>query len=320
MLLSCGDALIDFLPATSADGRDAFVPAVGGSCLNVAVGMARLGAPSGFIGGLSTDMFGQMIAEHALASGVDLRYATRSERPSTLAFVRTIAGEPHYAFRDEESAARHWVYRRGSLPFAEIDAVHVGSTTLINDSGAAETLALIEDARASTTISFDPNCRPNLVRDKARYVRHIEQFVANADIVRMSDFDFQFLYGSDSFGEKAKTLLDAGKSLVIVTRGTKGALAWHGAAGAVEIASPAVDIIDTIGAGDSFQAGLLFGLRTIGRIERGALACMSTDELHRALTFAATCAAITVSRAGADLPRLHEIEPKRIDGLTRAQR
>jgi fructokinase len=320
MLLSCGDALIDFLPATSADDRDAFVPAVGGSCLNVAVGMARLGAPSGFMGGLSTDMFGEMIAAHALASGVELRYATRSERPSTLAFVRTISGEPHYAFRDEESAARHWVYRRGSLPFAEIDAVHVGSTTLVNDNGAAETLALVEDAPRSTTISFDPNCRPNLVRDRARYVGHMEQFVARADIVRMSDFDFQFLYGSDSFGEKAKSLLDAGKSLVIVTRGTKGALAWHRGAGLVEVASPTVDIVDTIGAGDSFQAGLLFGLRTIGRIERGALACMSTDELHRALTFAATCAAITVSRAGADLPRICELEPVGIDGLTAAKR
>jgi fructokinase len=320
MLVSCGDALIDFLPATSADGRDAFVPAVGGSCLNVAVGMARLRAPAGFIGGLSTDMFGQMIAEYALASGVDLRYATRSERPSTLAFVRTIAGEPHYAFRDEESAARHWVYRRGSVPFAKIDAIHIGSTTLVNDNGAVETLALIEDARGSTTISFDPNCRPNLVRDKARYVRHMEQFVANADIVRMSDFDFQFLYGSDRFGEKAKTLLDAGKSLVIVTRGTKGALAWHAAAGAVEIASPAVDIVDTIGAGDSFQAGLLFGLRTIGRIERSALASMSTDELHRALTFAATCAAITVSRAGADLPRIHELGPQPMEALTQGRR
>jgi fructokinase len=282
--------------------------------------MARLGAPSGFIGGLSTDMFGEMIAAHALASGVDLRYATRSERPSTLAFVRTIAGEPHYAFRDEESAARHWVYRRGSVPFAKIDAVHIGSTTLVNDSSAAEALALIEDARGSTTISFDPNCRPNLVRDKARYLRRMEQFVANADIVRMSDFDFQFLYGGDGFDEMAKTFLDAGKSLVIVTRGTKGALAWHGAAGAIEIASPPVDVVDTIGAGDSFQAGVLFGLRRIGRIERGALARMSTAELHRALTFAATCAAITVSRAGANLPRIDDIGAEPMQALTQGRR
>ena len=95
MLLSCGDALIDFLPVTSVDGRDAIVPAVGGSCLNVAVGMARLGAPAGFVGGISTDLFGRMIADHATASQVDLRYATRSEHQTTLAFVRTVAGSAY---------------------------------------------------------------------------------------------------------------------------------------------------------------------------------------------------------------------------------
>src|SRR5580704_14694147 len=105
MLLSCGDALIDFLPVNSMDGRDAIVPAVGGSCLNIAVGMARLGAPAGFVGGISTDLFGRMIADHASASEVDLRYATRSdEHQTTLAFVRSVAGEPQYAFYDEGTA------------------------------------------------------------------------------------------------------------------------------------------------------------------------------------------------------------------------
>ena len=94
MLLSCGDALIDFLPVKSADGRDAAVPVAGGSCLNIAVGMARLGAPAGFVGGIATDLFGRMIADHALASQVELRYATRSEHQTTLAFVRTVGGEP----------------------------------------------------------------------------------------------------------------------------------------------------------------------------------------------------------------------------------
>src|SRR5258706_9746125 len=94
MLLSCGDALIDFLPVKSADGRDALVPVAGGSCLNVAVGIARLGAPAGFVGGISTDLFGRMITEHAQTSQVDLRYAARCSRPTTLAFVRAIDGEP----------------------------------------------------------------------------------------------------------------------------------------------------------------------------------------------------------------------------------
>src|SRR5438477_10167403 len=96
MLLSCGDALIDFLPVKSLDGRDASVPVAGGSCLNIAVGMARLGAPAGVGGGISTDLFGRIIADHALASKVDLRYATRSEHQTTLAFVRHVGREPQY--------------------------------------------------------------------------------------------------------------------------------------------------------------------------------------------------------------------------------
>src|SRR5712671_7213583 len=164
MLLSCGDALIGFLPAKSADGRDALVPVVGGSCLNIAVGMARLGAPAGFVGGISSDLFGRMIADHAVASQVELGYATRSDHQTTLAFVRTVAGEPQYAFYDEQTASRNWIYRRGSIPFDEIEAIHVGSTTLADDKGAAQALAMVEDASGSTTVSFDPNCRPNLVR------------------------------------------------------------------------------------------------------------------------------------------------------------
>src|SRR5246127_4571642 len=223
MLLSCGDALIDFLPVKAADGRNALVPAVGGSCLNVAVGIARLGAPAGFVGGISTDLFGRMIADHASASQVDLRYATRSEHQTTLAFVRTVAGEPQYAFYDEGTATRNWTYRRGSIPFDQIEAVHVGSTTLTNDRGAAEVLAMLGDARGSATISFDPNCRPKLVKDKARYVEQMDAFAAAADIVRMSDVDFEFLYGGDDYAGRARSLIEAGAGLVVVTRGIKGA-------------------------------------------------------------------------------------------------
>src|SRR6202158_36191 len=146
MLLSCGDALIDFLPVKSVDGRDAIVPVVGGACLNIAVGMARLGAPAGLVGRISPDLFAGVIADHAFASQVDLRYATRSDRQTTLAFVRTIAGEPQYAFYDEETASRNWTYRRGSIPFDEIEAIHVGSTTLGDEKGAAEVIGMCEDA------------------------------------------------------------------------------------------------------------------------------------------------------------------------------
>src|ERR1700726_2747979 len=307
MLLSCGDALVDFLPVTSVDGRDAAVPVAGGSCLNIAVGMARLGAPTGFVGGISTDLFGRIVADHALTSQVDLRYATRSAHQTTLAFVRYVGSEPQYAFYDEATASRNWTYGRGSIPFDEIEAIHVGSTTLANAQGAAQALAMIEDAGRSTTISFDPNCRPDLVRDKARYVDKMDTFAAAADIVRMSDVDFEFLYGGGDYEERAKALMAAGTSLVVVTRGIKGAHAWHRGAGPVKVEAPTIDVVDTIGAGDSFQAALLFALRAIGRIKSGALAQLTADELRRALSFASTCAAFTCGRAGADPPRQSEV-------------
>lgn len=309
MLLTCGDALVDFLPVTSADGRDAAVPVAGGSCLNIAVGMARLGAPAGFVGGISTDLFGRIVADHALNSQVDLRYAMRSAHQTTLAFVRYIGGEPQYAFYDEATASRNWTYRTGAIPFDEIEAIHIGSTTLANKEGAAQALAMIEDVAGATTISFDPNCRPNLVSDKARYVDQMDAFAAAADIVRMSDVDFEFLYGGGDYGERAKSLMAAGTSLVVVTRGIKGAQAWHRTAGSVQVEAPAIDVVDTVGAGDSFQAALLFALRAIGRIKRGALAQMNAGELDRALSFAAACAAFTCSRAGADPPRHSDVGP-----------
>jgi len=309
MLLSCGDALVDFLPVTSIDGRDAAVPVAGGSCLNIAVGMARLGAPAGFVGGISTDLFGRIIADHALGSRVDLRYATRCEHQTTLAFVRHVGDEPQYALYDEATAARNCTYRQGSIPFDEIEAIHVGSTTLANDQGAAQALAMIEDAVGSTTISFDPNCRPNLVRHKARYVDQMNAFAAAADIVRMSDVDFEFLYAGGDYGEKAESLIAARTSLVVITRGIRGAQAWHRAAGAVQVEARAIDVVDTIGAGDSFQAALLFALRAIGRIKRGALAEMNAGELDRALSFASACAAVTCSRAGANPPRQSDVGP-----------
>jgi fructokinase len=315
MLLSCGDALIDFLPVKSADGRDAIVPVVGGSCLNIAVGMARLGVAAGFVGGISSDMFGRMIADHARASGVELRYTTRSAHQSTLAFVRSVAGEPQYAFYDQGTASRNWTYRAGSIPFGEMAAVHVGSTTLIDEAGAAQALAMVREARRSTTISFDPNCRPGLVGDKAGYVARMAEFAAAADIIRMSDVDFDYLYGGNDYAGRAKSMIAAGASLVVVTRGARGVQAWHRQAGAVEAQAPKVNVVDTIGAGDSFHAALLYALHALGRIERDALKAASAGELHRALSFASICAAVTCGRAGADPPRQADLEAEAFEAL-----
>ncbi|MBH5399730.1 carbohydrate kinase [Bradyrhizobium sp. CNPSo 4010] len=307
MLIACGDALIDFVPTRSVEGREAVMPAVGGSCLNVAIGIARLGAPTGFVGGVSTDLFGRMIADHAAASNVDLNFATRSDHQTTLAFVRIVAGESHYAFYDAETATRSWTYRRGSIPFDTIEAVHVGSTTLVNDQGAAETEALIADARASSTISFDPNCRPNLVKDKSTYLGRMAGFARSADLIKMSDVDFAYLFGEEPYQQRASALLGQGTSLVVITRGNNGAIAWHAQAGQIEVQAPKVEVADTIGAGDSFQAALLFALYKQGRMARPRLQDIGADELRRALSFAANCAGLTCTRPGADPPWSHEI-------------
>ncbi len=307
MLISCGDALIDFVPTRNADGREAVMPAVGGSCLNVAIGMARLGALTGFVGGISTDMFGRMIADHASASNVELGLATRSDRQTTLAFVRIVAGESHYAFYDAETATRNWTYRRGTIPFANVEAVHVGSTTLVNDQGAVETKALIADARASSTISFDPNCRPNLVKDKPAYLTRMAEFADSADLIKMSDVDFAYLFGDEPHEQRASALLARGVSLVVITRGNNGAIAWHARAGQIEVPAPKVEVADTIGAGDSFQAALLFALHRQGRLARRQLKDIDTEELRLALSFAASCAGLTCTRPGADPPWSHEI-------------
>jgi fructokinase len=316
MLLSCGDALIDFLPAQSADGRDALVPMVGGSCLNIAIGMARLGAPTGFVGGVSTDLFGRLIADHAAGSRVDLQFATRSARPTTLAFVRTIDGEAHYAFYDEQTASQQWTWRPGSIRFAEVEALHVGSTTLVERAGYDEALAMIGEAQDTTTISFDPNCRPNLVRDKSDYVRRMDRLAAQSDIVRLSNADFAYLHGSNDYASKAEALLAARTSLFVVTRGEEGVQAWHKEAGVVAAKAPRVDVVDTIGAGDSFQAALLFALHRMGRIGSAALSKMKAADLQAALAFAASCAAETCRRHGADLPRFEELDPNSLTGIS----
>ncbi|VIO69431.1 Fructokinase [Bradyrhizobium ivorense] len=307
MLLSCGDALIDFLPSKTADGREALTPAVGGSCLNIAVGIARLDVATGFVGGISTDTFGKMIADHAASSGVDLSRATRSDHQATLAFARVTGTETQYAFYDADTASRNWTYRRDAIALADVECIHTGSTTLVHDKGASETLALIEDARPSVTIALDPNCRPNLVADKDAYRARMLAFCGRADIVKMSDVDFAYLFGDEAYADRAFKLLAGGCSLVVITRGNNGACAWHRQAGPIEVASPVVKVVDTIGAGDSFQAALLAALHRLDRIARQRLRDISAAELERALTFACKCAAFTCTRAGADPPRSREL-------------
>lgn len=304
-LLSCGDALIDFVPVMTTEGFEALRPVVGGSCINIPIAMARLGARAGYIGGLSTDMYGQMIADHAEASKVSLSFADRFDAQTTLAFVKLVDGHARYAFYDQATAARLWTYQPDRFPWGEIAALHVGSTTLIEDPTSAQTLALVKGAKGKTVVSFDPNCRPGLVKDIADYRRRMTEFAKQADLIRLSDEDFAYLYGEADVGEVAAGFLKNGAQLVVLTRGGAGAEAWHKTAGHLAIQAPKVTVADTIGAGDTFLGALLVALQERGGLDD--LAGLSEEGLKDSLTFAATCAAVTCSRPGANPPWRNEL-------------
>jgi fructokinase len=301
MILVCGDCLIDFMPVRLPNGRDAYVPAVGGSCLNIATAIGRLGVPAGFTSGISSDMFGESIAAHLTASGVDISRVTRSARETTLAFVRYEGTSARYAFYDEGSAARMWTFEPPRVPLTGIQALHFGSTTLINEPSAGETKRLVEAARPGATITFDPNCRPGLIADLAAYRAAMEAMMSLADIVKLSTEDLDYLRPGSSPEDAARAWLAAGAALVVVTAGEAGATAFGRDAKVHRPAHP-TKLVDTIGAGDTFHAAMLVNLYETGALARDRLRRLSGDAIAAALDFASAAAAITCSRPGADPP------------------
>ncbi len=306
MLLSCGDALIDWIPARTADGREAYVPAVGGSCCNIAIALGRLGADAGFMGGISTDLFGDMLVDGLRAANVSTRYVARLDRETTLGFVRLGDGEPQYAFYDEGTAARMW--RRTDSPQLgpEVRLLHVGSVTLINPPVADECLALLEAEKGQRLLTVDPNCRPTLTKDVTAYRQRMARLFALADIIRLSETDLAFVLPDTSPEDAARTWLAGGTRLVVVTRGASGATAFW-PEGALHAPSVPANVVDTIGAGDSFFAGLLVSLDEAGFLSAKGLAKVGATELQAALAFAAEVAAITCTRQGSDPPWRREV-------------
>jgi fructokinase len=306
MLLSCGDALIDWIPARSEDGREAYVPAVGGSCCNIAIAIGRLGAEAGFMGGVSTDLFGDMLVAGLAASGVSTRYVARCDRETTLGFVRLGDGEPQYAFYDEGTAGRLWCRADSPAPGPEVALLHLGSVTLIAPPVADECLALFEAEKGKRVLSLDPNCRPTLTRDVATYRKRMARLLALADIIRLSTTDLAFIDPDLTPEDAAARWLDAGAGLVVITRGSDGAVAsWRG--GSLAMPAKPVAAIDTIGAGDSFYAGLVVSLEERGHLSRDGLAALDEATLGASLAFAAEVAAITCTRRGADPPWRREL-------------
>ena len=306
MIISCGEALIDFLPRKGADGAAVFQPTPGGSPYNVAVALARLGVKTGFFGGMSTDFFGDMLRQALTASGVDLSFAPAVPRPTTLAFVTLDNGNARYAFFDEASAGR--MLTEADLPAfpKTVAALHFGSISLIGEPAGSALEALMRREQKDRVISLDPNIRPSLVRNREGYLARLDRLVAMADIARLSEEDLAWAAPDKSFETIAREWLDRGARLVILTRGSAGATAIT-AHHAVSVPGIAAKVVDTVGAGDTFTAGLLARLDALGLLEKPAIAKLDRERLTDVLNFAIKAAAVTVSRAGADPPWLKEI-------------
>mgnify|MGYP000409771379 FL=1 len=308
MILCCGEALIDMVAATSLDGPDGFVPHSGGAVFNTAIALGRLGARAGMLTGLSHDMFGDQLADALKASDVDTTHIIRSDRPSTLAFVKLEDGQASYSFFDENSAGR--MIRAEDMPAltSDITALFFGGISLASDPSASAYAALLDRQGGSRAVMIDPNIRPLFITDAEGYRRRMAAMIRQADIVKVSDEDLNWLNPAPlTQAEKISAMLDTGPSVVIVTQGAEGAIATL--ADGTSIAVPAVktNVVDTIGAGDTFNAGFLAKLSELGLLTPEALGTLDPDALRDAMTYGARVAAITVSRAGANPPWANEL-------------
>ncbi len=305
MILCCGEALIDMLPRTTTLGEAAFAPYAGGALFNTAIALGRLGAPAAMFTGLSTDMLGDILARTLAESHVDFSLAARSGRPTTIALVKLVDGHATYAFYDENTAGR--MLTGADLPPPGVaDALFFGGISLVAEPCGAVYESLQAREAPERVTMIDPNIRPSFVTDAATYRARIDRMIARADIVKVSDEDLHWIMGAGNIPDLARAMLARGPKLVCVTEGARGATGF--AAGA-EVFVPAtrVTVADTVGAGDTFNAGVLAALDRAGLLTRAAVANLSEAAIREALSLGVRAAAVTVSRAGANPPWSHEL-------------
>jgi len=307
MILSCGEALIDMLPRTTTLGEPAFSPYAGGSVFNTAIALGRLGAPAGFFSGLSTDMLGEILTDTLTASHVDTTLCARSTRPTTVAFVKLVDGQATYAFYDENTAGR--LLAQSDLPTLPdaVNTLFFGGISLVNDPAASTYEAMQAQASATRVTMVDPNIRPGFIAGReAEYRPRIERMIARADIVKLSDEDLHWLMGNGDLETLARQIIAKGPRIVFITEGANGAHAITAARALWEPVQP-VTVADTVGAGDTFNAGVLASLHAAGVLRKSDLDALPDATLQAALNLGNRAAAITVSRAGANSPWAHEV-------------
>jgi fructokinase len=301
MILISGEALIDLIPdPIKANAYDAVL---GGSPYNVAIGLSRLGAPTAFISRISADGNGEALAASLAANSVDLSYVARDARPTTLAFVMrgTAKTGSRYSFYLDGTAYD------GPWPFpAEWPKgarhLHVGSFSAVERHGPAVVEAM-RLASSRATVSFDPNIRPFVTPDRESVARLVERQVSLARLVKE---DLEWLYPDRGLQDSLAAWTKSGPRFCVATLGERGAIAMLGKK-RIEVPAPHVEVVDTVGAGDSFMSALLSAMDRDHALGAGASA-PSQSELERWLRFAATASAITCTRKGSDPPTRKEVE------------
>ena len=301
MYLICGEALFDlFLNKDDGLGALDFEARAGGSPFNVAVGIARQGGRSGLFTGISDDMLGDRLAAMLEREGVDTRFLVRSGRRTTLSLVDlTQSGAPSYSFYGVGSA--DCSLDVNDLPDLDdtIKGLHFGSYSIAVEP-VATAFAALARREQHRFISLDPNVRPTIVSDPTIWRDRIADLLPFVDLVKVSEEDIEMLFPDASSETIARNWLKAGPSIVVVTDGAKSVRAYRPDV-ALHAIPPSVDVVDTVGAGDAFQAALLACLM---RSESSVLSPTTVSDmtLQAAIEEAARVAAATCQRRGADIP------------------
>ncbi|MAY34347.1 MAG: carbohydrate kinase [Rhodovulum sp.] len=301
MILCCGESLIDMLPRVTGDDEPAFAPHAGGAVFNTAIALGRLGTPVGFVSGLSNDMFGDILRDTLDASNVDHSLTITSDRPTTLAFVTLTNGQASYAFYDENTAGR--MLSSDDMPALpdQVEAAFFGGISLMVEPCAKAYESLMARESAARVTMIDPNIRPSFIKDETVYRERLARLFAVSDIVKLSDEDLFWLEGEGDIETLAQGLLAKGPSVVFITEGAKGAHAFT-TRDTVFVPAQKAEVVDTVGAGDTFNAGVLAALHAEGKLNKSALSAIDADTLQVALTLGVRVAGIVVARAGANPP------------------
>jgi fructokinase len=308
MYLVCGDALFDFFLERDAGAAAAtYAARAGGSPLNVAIGLARLGDRAGLLTGLSTDLLGGRLRRVLEEEGVSTAYAVPTDRPTTISLVGLdAAGVPAYQFYRNGSADTGLAPEDLPTLGVEVTGLHFGSYSIAVPP-VADALAALASRESGRFVTLDPNVRPTVEPDMAVWRARIDGLLPHADVVKTSAEDLELLHPGRAPDAFAADLVARGVRLVVVTGGDGPVRAWTDGGTEAEARPPEVAVVDTVGAGDTFMAAMIHWLVMPDSGPRAVAGGLDSSGLKDMLSFAARAAAITCSRRGADLPRLAEL-------------